>query len=247
MLRTTDFCGLVAIGITAVSGISGCRGKAHEPPRERPRAPAATTDNHIALPKVPHEAIVPTRVLDAATFTRLAAIDHPDFMRQPRATTATSTEIHFTTQSRPTLGVTVEVAVCTSDQDCPAMRIDVWEAKRAELRGLLPAELRDRTDTSFDFASRKDAGLGDDDGTSMIYTYALGAAATTGGNGQPAGAYIDAYTLYYNDGINRFRVMANYADDAIGLDRMKAVAPLGDLEKIATSFLSFYVHECEQH
>lgn len=209
------------------------------------QAAPVTAANHITVPKVPAGPILPTRTLDAAVFTRLAAIDHPDFARQVRATTATSTEVHFTTRTRPTLGVTVEIAACKSDGDCPAMRIDVWQTKRDELRGLLPAELRDRPDTSFDFASRKDAGLGDDEGTSMIYTYALGAAMTTGGNGQPAGAYVDAYTLYYNDGVNRFRVVANYADDAIGLDRMKAIAPLGDLEKLATSFLSFYVHECE--
>lgn len=237
-LRLTD---PVAIAITAIAAIAGCRDKPHDPPRAAP--PSA--GSHITLPKVPAGAIVPTRVLDAPTFARLAAIDHPDFTRQPRTTTPTAMEVHFVTKTRPTLGVTVEVAACTSEHDCPAMRIDVWEAKRDELRGLMPAELRDRPDTSFDFASRKDAGLGDSEGTSMIYTFAVGAASTTGGNGQPAGAYIDAYTLYYNDGINRFRVLANYADDAIGLDRMKAVAPLADLEKLATSFLSFYVHECE--
>jgi len=82
----------------------------------------------------------------------------------------------------------------------------------------------------------------------MIYTYALGAGlggAETGAPGEATGSYVDAYTLYYNDGINRFRVMASYADAASGVDRMKAIAPLGDLEKLATSFLSFYVHECE--
>lgn len=229
---------LTAIGITAITALIGCRDR----PRDRPAAPPA---NHVTLPKVPAGPIVPTRTLDAAAFARLAAIDHPDFTRQPRATAATAMEVHFATTTRPTLDVTVEVAACTSVDDCPAMRIDVWQARRDELRGLLPAELRDRPDTSFDFASRKDAGLGDRDGTSMIYTYALGAASTTGDNGQPAGAYVDAYTLYYNDGINRFRVVANYADDAIGLERMKAIAPLADLEKLATSFLSFYVHQCE--
>ncbi|HET9627470.1 MAG TPA: hypothetical protein VFP84_39205 [Kofleriaceae bacterium] len=193
---------------------------------------------------MPHAAIVPTRALDAATFARLAAIDHPDFDRQPRTTTATAMEVHFTTKTRPTLAVTVEVAACASSADCPAMRIDVWESKRDELRALLPAALRDRADTQFDFASRKDAGLGDDEGTSMIYTYALG-AAETGDRGEATGSYVDAYTLYYNDGINRFRVLASYADAASGVNRMKAIAPLADLEKLATSFLSFYVHECE--
>jgi hypothetical protein len=243
MRRTLRGFGAIGItGIVVVAAASGCREKPRADKQHAAIPPAA---NHLALPKVPHEAIVPTRVLDAATFTRLAAIDHPDFDRQPHTTSATAIEVRFTTKTRPTLALTVEVAACTSDLDCPAMRIDVWQTKRDELRAQLPAALRDRTDTQFDFASRKDAGLGDDEGTSMIYTYALGAAETGDDHGQPTGSYVDAYTLYYNDGINRFRVLANYADAASGIDRMKAIAPLGDLEKLATSFLSFYVHECE--
>jgi hypothetical protein len=226
---------------------TACRDKTHgKKQHAETAAPVTSAGSHLTLPHVSRRGpLVPTRKLDAAALARLAVIDHVDFDRQPRATSATAMEVHFTTQTRPTLAITVEVAACTSDRDCPAMRIDVWQAKRDELRQLLPAALRDRADTTFDFASRKDAGLGDDEGTSTIYTYALGAAEGPGDNGQPAGSYVDAYTLYYNDGVNRFRVVANYADDASGIDRMKAIAPLEDLEKLATSFLSFYVHECE--
>jgi hypothetical protein len=57
-------------------------------------------------------------------------------------------------------------------------------------------------------------------------------------------AYSDAYTIYYNDGINQIRVVASYADDAVpGIDQLLALAPQEDLEKLAVAFASYYVHE----
>jgi hypothetical protein len=102
----------------------------------------------------------------------------------------------------------------------------------------LPAALRDRADTQVEVATRAIAGV------TAVATYKLGAAFGNDEHGQPAGDYVDAYELDYNDGVNRIRVTASYLDDAVGgVARLRAVAPRADLEKLAGAFLGFYLHE----
>ena len=60
--------------------------------------------------------------------------------------------------------------------------------------------------------------------------------------GQPQGSYSNAYVLYFNDGINQIRVVAEYKDDAMSREDMLKVAPREDLEKLAKSFLDAFTH-----
>jgi hypothetical protein len=192
-----------------------------------------------------------TRPLGHAELARLAAIELADFVRDDRGTTERLVRVRHTTVTRPILGVTVEIAPCGRPDApagrprlanrpptaCPAMALDAWRARRDELAQALPPALRARPDTRFELGARDLAGA------TAIYTYQLGAAPGTDDRGQPVSAYIDAYVLYYNDGVNRITVNAAYLDDAVGgVDRLLAIAPPEDLEKLATAVLRFYVH-----
>jgi hypothetical protein len=139
------------------------------------------------------------------------------------------------TATRPKLAVIVAIEPCLPA--CPAMDLATWQRKTAELRRALPAQLRDRPDTIFEL------GRQDLTGTPAIYTYHAGWALEGEPRGGPAGTYSDVYALSYNDGVNQIRVHADYADDAVGsLEQMLAIAPKADLERLATSFLAYFIH-----
>jgi hypothetical protein len=137
------------------------------------------------------------------------------------------------TTPRPTLATTVTVAPCF---DCQPMELDKWKAKEAGLKMLLAESLRDRPDTTWEL------GTIDLNGQKLIYTYQFGHNYGTDESGNPDGAFSNAYALYYNDGKNQIRVVAEYKDDPMSRDDLKAIAPKEDLEKLATGFLDFYTH-----
>jgi hypothetical protein len=208
------------------------------PAASAPAAPAAPAPAHVQLPRSPatppHRTVRP---LGRAQLERLAAAAFPGFAREDHDTYYGSVEVRHVTQTRPRLGVTVTIGPCTRARACPAMDLARWTARRDELARQLPKELVGRPDTRFEIGARALAGA------PAIYTYQLGYAAGTDANDQPSIDYSDAYTLYYNDGVNQVRVMAHYLDDAVGgIDQLLALAPPEDLEKLAVAFASFYVH-----
>jgi hypothetical protein len=209
--------------------------KAEPPPPAPPPVIAdASLATHVRLPRFSDAAIRrTTQPLSAAQLARLAAIEHADFERQDRGSLATSVEVRHTTRTRPLLAVTVQIAPCE-----PCAALDTSAQRRAERVAELPAALRDRPDTRVELATRQVAGV------TAVATYELGAAFGTDEHGQPAGDYLDAYRLDYHDGVNRIRVTASYVDDAVGsVDRLRAIAPPADLEKLAVAFLGFYLHQ----
>ena len=168
---------------------------------------------------------------------RLAAIEFPDFERQDRNTTERMIEFRHTTRTRPKLGVTVTLAACPRPRPCPSMQLARWNKLRPELLQQLPASLSARPDTRMDIGTRQVAGA------TAISIYELGYSGGTDDKDQPSADYINAYVVYYNDGVNQLRVMAHYLDDTVGgIDQMLAVAPRDDLEKLAVAFASYYLH-----
>ena len=201
-------------------------------------APAAVVPAHVKLPLSP--ATPPRRTsrrLDRTQLRWLAAVAFPEFDRQDRSAPAGAVEVRHVTQGLPRLGVTVTIGWCSSRTACPAMKLAPWTARRNELLGRLPQELRNRPDTRFEIGAREISGA------PAIYTYQLGYSAGTDAKGRRAVHYSDAYVVYYNDGVNQIRVMAHYLDDAVsGIDELLANAPQDELEKLAVAFASFYVH-----
>jgi hypothetical protein len=208
--------------------LAACKG---EPAPAASREAAGAT--HVTLPTAGDAPVRPTsKPLGRGQLARLAAIEHADFARQDRGGSATAIEVRHITRTRPVLGVTVQIASCG-----PCSPIDSSAQHRAQIRAELPPTLRDRPETRVELATEQIAGM------TALASYQLGAAFGSDPHGQPAGDYVDAYALDYNDGVNRIRVTASYLDDAVGgVDRLLAIAPPEDLEKLAVAFLSFYLH-----
>jgi hypothetical protein len=219
--------GSAATGASGASAASGAPGTMKVPEGE-----------HVMLPRSPAGAPVATHhPLDRAALDRLAATSFSDFERQDRASGADFVEFRHTTRSRPVLAATIVLAPCNAQHPCPAMDLAAWTAQRTALLAELPAELAQRPETRFEIAAHPIGGA------PAISTYALGYHAGNDDRDQPSTTYVDAYTLYYNDGANQLRVMAHYVDDPVGgVEPLLAVAPPEDLERIAIAFASYYLH-----
>jgi hypothetical protein len=55
-------------------------------------------------------------------------------------------------------------------------------------------------------------------------------------------SFTNALALYYNDGVNQIRVVAEYKDDPMSVEGLQQAAPKDDLAKLALSFLDVYTH-----
>ena len=222
-------------------------------------SPAPPRPARVTLPKTgtepPHRT---TKPLPLAELERLAAIEFKDFDHQDRGVTARITEFRNSTKTRPILGVTITIEPCDRAKPqrpsrsaarrragnampghvCTPMDLDRWKARTDELKQSLSKALIARPETRFEVGTRDVLGV------PAIYTYQLGSYFGKDETGNPVGSYSDAYILYYNDGVNEIRVNASYLDDAIGgMDKLLAVAPPEDLEKLAVAFMSYYLHE----
>jgi hypothetical protein len=241
-----------AAGSGSGAGITGL-GSGSDP------APAPPEPGRVTLPRTGDEPPrKTTKPLPLAVLQRLAAIEFKDFRRQDRGIHERLTEFRHSTTTRPILGVTITLEPCapaeppragrpkprkrpgnaTPGRVCTPMQLELWKARTDELKQSLSKQLIARPDTLFEVGAREVLGA------PAIYTYQLGSFFGNDETGQPVGAYSDAYILYYNDGVNEIRVNAAYIDDAIGgTDKLLAVAPREDLEKLAVSFMSYYLHE----
>jgi hypothetical protein len=202
-----------------------------------PAAVPPPEPTHVRLPRSPETPARRTlRPLRRPQLGRLAAIEFPDFEHQNRDTNDRMIEVRHVTRTRPKLGVTVTLGACPRPRACPSMQLARWSARRGELLRELPASLAGRADTRFEIATRKVAGA------PAISIYELGYSGG-GDRDQPSADYVDAYVVYYNDGVNQLRVMAHYVDDSVGgMEQMTAIAPREDLEKLAVAFASYYLH-----
>lgn len=195
-------------------------------------ASTAPKAKNLTLPKgdgtPPKQSAKP---LDKGAFEKLSKHAFPGFTPIVRNTSNQLDVRHVT--ERPVLATTVTIAPCF---DCLPMELDKWKAKEAGLKMLLVEELRDRPDTIWEI------GATDLHGQPLIFTYQFGYASGKDDQGNPEGAFSNAYALYYSDGKNQIRVVAEYKDDPVTKEDLKAIAPREDLEKLAKGFLDFYTH-----
>lgn len=243
------------------SSTAGAAAAAPSAPIERRREPVAPPPEpaHVFLPRSPntppHRT---TRPLAAKELERLSEIDHKDFKRDVRVLNERGLEVRHATTTRPILSVTVAIGPCGPSEPakqpaakpaagkppaapkarpCRAMDLAAWQADGDLRRRSITEQLVDRPDTQFELGSREL------DGAPAIYTYQLGHFFGTDERGQPAGAFTDAYVLYYNDGVNQLRVHAAYTDDAVASKAaLAALAPKDDLETLAVAFARYYLH-----
>jgi hypothetical protein len=172
--------------------------------------------------------------IDGAAIKRLAGVTFPGFTADVRADAPTVLEVRQLSESRPKLAATISIKPCF---DCLPMVLDSWKQRRDALEMLVDDRLRDRPDTEFEIGATELAG------TPAMFTYQLGYAATTDHNGNPTGALTDAYALYYNDGTNEIRVVAEYKDDpTASKEALVAAAPREQLDRLAHAIGDVYVH-----
>jgi hypothetical protein len=131
---------------------------------------------------------------------------------------------------------TVTIEPCgKAPNDCPPMDLAEWKKHEDELKNLM-GDLKNAPNVDWE------VGQAELHGQPMIYTYQLGQQAGAGEGGGVL-TFTDAYALYYNDGVNRIRVVAEYKDDPVKTKELMAKqAPKGDLAMLAISFLDVYTH-----
>jgi hypothetical protein len=241
--------------IIALLAVAACKGK----PKHEPAPPNAQTGSSAApapdlvLPHSDGSPIKPTTgQLDAATLNRLAGMTFPGFQLNPLGvdTNGGGMRVEQRTTDHPIVWVDITVTSCAHNVTmvgCLPMELAKWnnEPRYSELKNILPPSLRAQSDTIFE------VGATELDGHKMIFTYQLGQTVShptqpgdTGSAFNPGGfSFTDAYFLYYNDGINQIRVVAEYKDDPrSSKEAMAEKAPKSDLESVAKAFMDVYTH-----
>lgn len=250
--RLGALAGVVLIAIGADLWISGSpSAPPMKPGVTRGAVAAIEPAPDIALPKASHRPPSKTTgPIDLATYDKLQRLSFPRFVARPRHKSATGVEIRQITEDHPRIWVTITIGPCQPQAilgDCTPMTLDNWRARIAELKAaLLHPALIAAPDTVFEIGT---AML---NGVAWIYQYQLGqtqpmsAAGASGSNvsdtrRQGEFAWSHAYVLFYNDGHNQIRVVAEYKDDPVGSKaEMAKVVTRADLENAAKAFADAY-------
>ncbi|MEO8843091.1 MAG: hypothetical protein ABI591_29250 [Kofleriaceae bacterium] len=234
----------------AVLAIAGCKGKPkHRPPPENltqvdPNAKPSSTPSTAAPDIVlPHgDGSPPKKTTAPLTLDELIALqrrNYKGFQSQPHAISAErGSEIAYLTEDHPRIVTTITIAPCSDKAvlgGCVPINLGAWTARTGELKKMVPPDLRDLPDTKFE------VGVVKFHATDLIYTFQVGQTSGVKTTGSAAGrTYIEytyAYILYYNDGHNQIRVVAEVKDSAnAGRTKMVTDTPPSDLANTAQAF-----------
>lgn len=201
-----------------------------------PAIDAAAQGRVLSLPELAGTPPVKTtKPIDAAKARQLAKTDFESFTKDVRFADDKGVDLRYFTKARPTIAVNVTAMKCF---DCLPMQESKWKAKADALRYLIIPELKDREDTIWETGMTEIAGV------PFAWTYhAAYQVAMKDANGV-TGSYGTAYAIYFNDGVNMIRVVAEYKDSDFPKSReaMVALTPKQDLEQIAKAFIDTFVH-----
>lgn len=197
---------------------------------------AGEKPNEITLPPLTGTPPVKTtKPLDKAKSDEITkSLDFNGFSKDVRRADDAGLDVRYKTVARPRLAITINAGKCF---DCLPTDVEKWKPKTDGLKGLIGPELKDRPDSTFEL------GTTDVGGTPVIFTYHVGYSIPANPTEELPGAYAHAYALYFNDGVNMIRVVAEYKDDVPKTrEDMVNLAPREDLEKLAKAFFDAYVH-----
>jgi hypothetical protein len=235
--------------------LAACKGKPeHRPPPQTLGSATAMTGSNskraapdLALPQAPPTPpLKTTRKLGRADFEQLAKLEYPGFQRQPHGLNDVVFEMRQVTNDHPRLWTTITIEPCdagsaagsgSAASDCWPMDIELWKKREDEVKKQWLGEaLYGAPDVDWEMGKMVYLGA------TMIWTYQLGQHAGSGSGGGTF-AYTDAFILFYNDGVNKIRVVAEYKDDPVKSKEMMAqLAPRPDLQALGTSFMGVYTH-----
>jgi hypothetical protein len=231
---------------------AACKGKPkHRPPPEnlgtvdpnsKPTKSPNTEAPDITLPhgtgKPP---VKTTEPLPLKKLLELQGRTWKGFQVQPHAINPDKgMEVQHITEDKPKITATITVAPCSEQAvlgACKPMQLALWQADEAHLKMMIPDELRG--DAKFEVGTVKFHTA------DLIYTFQVGQTNGTFSKGSNAGmayvAFTYAYILYYNDGVNQIRVVAEYKDAPMAsiAEMQKAVAR-EDLENTAKGFFDAF-------
>lgn len=234
--------------------LSACKGKPeHRPPPANLGSAVVATGSgqraapDLVLPKGPGTApLRTTRKLGRADFEKLAQLSYPGFTKEPHGLNDVVFEMRQITNDRPKLWAVVTIEPCgagsaagsgSGSSNCWPMDAGLWADRKEELKKQLLAEPLQGSGSDVEFSI--DKVIFHD--TTLIGTYQLGQRAGSGAGGGLT--FTDAYSLNFNDGINKIRVVASYKDDPVASKEMLAkLASRNDLALLALAFLDVYTH-----
>jgi len=238
--------------ISIAVALAGCKGKPkHRPPPSNlgtvdPNGKATKSPNteapDIELPRgTGKPPVKTTEPLPLKKLLELQTHAWKGFQVAPHAINPEKgMEVQHITEDKPRITATVTIAPCSEQAvlgPCKPMQLPLWQADAAHLKMMIPDELR--SDAQFE------VGLVKFHSTDLIYTFQLGLTNGTFTKGSNAGmsytAFTYAYILYFNDGVNQIRVVAEYKGDppAAAADLSKIV-PREDLENTAKGFFDAF-------
>lgn len=171
------------------------------------------------------------KALTPEEFEKLSTLEYPGF-EKVILNKGNGVDVRQIT-TRPRLATTITITPCF---DCVPIDLDKWKAKEESLKQLLAEPLRKLPDTIWEMGKTEVAG------TPVIFTYQFGRSDGKDAQGNPIMAFSNAYALYYNDGNNQIRVVAEYKDDPATREQMLEIAPKEDLERLAKAFFDAYSH-----
>jgi hypothetical protein len=151
----------------------------------------------VALPSSGKPPQKTTRPLDKAALAKLAALEVAGHARTVRKLDEGFLDLELVL-AKPPIRVSVAIQPCLR---CLPMQVDRWRAESDTLRVVIPPDLRDRADTTFEVASTTIGGA------PAIWTYQLAWVADK----DSAPIHDHAVTLYFNDGVNQIRAIAAFA------------------------------------
>ncbi|MEO8550613.1 MAG: hypothetical protein ABI678_11590 [Kofleriaceae bacterium] len=241
---------VIALVIPSVA----CKGKPkHKPPPPNlgpidPNAkPSVTPNTELPDLVLPHGTGKPVKTTEALPLKKLLELQQltwKGFKAEPHAINpAKGMEVRHITNDKPKIAATVTVAPCTAESvlgPCVASTLPAWQALEAELKKMIPTEIRP--------SAKFEIGVVKFHDTDLVYTFQLGEIAGTLDKGSNAGqgfvAYTYAYILYYNDGANQIRVVAEYKDDApTKAEDLLKLTPRSDLENTAKGFFDAFTSQ----
>jgi hypothetical protein len=182
----------------------------------------------------------PGKPFDMTTFEEISKLSFGDAATSALESSDDRLALRVVPTGEPPIQSTIRLSRCLN---CVAMDKALWEPRLAELRQLLPKEVRDKPDTVFELG---EVTIG---GEKAIYTYQLAVHAIGGVDGQPLHKALNthAITIYWNDGVNQAQVVTKDASppDSPTLEQLAAKVPRDRITKAATDAMATilpYVH-----
>ena len=187
----------------------------------------------LELPKLSGKPPAKTKTKHTqAEYEKLGKLEYPGWKRDLRRALPNVLDVVHTTEQRPKISVRVTMSACVK---CLPMDVEKWRAEKESLRQTLQQELRDKPDTVFEIG---EVTVG---GAKVMTSYQLGVNFSSDEHG-PMGAYSNALTFYFNDGINQIKMVVHYADDALTTkEALVQLVPREHLERIGIAFIDQYL------